>query len=61
MEAVLDIMSHMDQIFKMNKRSILDYAAWYLEKHKEVETYAQYIPLITCHCIAHSELRYRGA
>lgn len=60
MQAVVDIMCHLDQIFRANKRSVLDYAVWYREKHKDADTYAQLIQLVTCHCIVHADFLAPG-
>ena len=61
MQPVMDIMKHLDQIFQQNKRVVLDYAVWYREsKHKETDTYAQFIQLVTCHCIVHSDFLAPG-
>ena len=60
MQAVLDIIRHLDEIWKANKRVVLDYAVWYREKHKEDDTYTQFIQLVTCHCIVHSDFLAPG-
>ena len=60
LQAVLDIIRHLDQIFQANKRVVLDYAVWYRDKNKEVDTYTQFIQLVTCHCIVHSDFLAPG-
>ena len=59
-QVVLDMMRHLNQIFTANKRSLLDYAVWYREKHKELDTYAQFVQLTTCHCIVHADFLAPG-
>ena len=57
----MDIMRHLDQIFTAHKRSVLDYAVWYREKkHKDADTYAHFIQLVTCHCIVHADFLAPG-
>ena len=51
-----DIMICLNKIFTCYQSSIMDYAMWYRENHKEETDYSSYITLRTCHCIVHSEL-----
>ena len=54
-QATKDVMLCLDQIVHAFERSVLDYAVHYREKHQETDTYAQYITLVCCHCITHSD------
>ena len=49
------MIGHVDRIWRKNKRSILDYAVYYREKYPQTETYAQYMSLVTCHCIVQAD------
>ena len=51
-----DVMLCLGQILGPCQSSIMDYAMWYRENHKEDMDYSSYITLRTCHCIVHSEL-----
>lgn len=55
LQAVKDIFRYLNQIVLHQGRSVLDYAVWYRENHKERDTYEQTIQLVTCHCIVHSD------
>jgi hypothetical protein len=52
----MDVMTCLNQIIEPCQSSIMDYAMWYRENHKEETDYSSYITLRTCHCIVHSEL-----
>lgn len=51
-----DIMAVVNAIFVKYRRNVMDYAVWYREKHKETDTYEQYISLVACHCICHADM-----
>ena len=55
LQASKDIMACLDKIGHHYRRSVLDYAVWYQERHAEEDTYCQYITRRTCHCIVHSD------
>jgi hypothetical protein len=57
-QAVRDVFLHLNQILRTHQRGVLEYAIWYRENRKSTDTYAQYIQLITCHCIAHSDFMH---
>lgn len=54
-QAVKDVMTCLDQIGREHKRSMLEYAVWYREKHGEENTYSEFVIRLTCHCIVHSD------
>ena len=54
-QAVCDIMAHMDRIWRKYKRSVLDYAVFFRERHQAADTYEEYMSLVTCHCIVHAD------
>lgn len=54
-QATKDVMSCLNKVSTRYRRSVLDYAVWYREKHPEEDTYSQFITLRTCHCIVHSD------
>jgi hypothetical protein len=54
--AIKDVFLHLDCLLQRQPRSILDYAVWYRERNSSnLDTYAKYIQLVTCHCIVHSD------
>lgn len=55
MKAVRDVFRHLDEIVRKNQRGVMDYAIWYRENHRLLESYADYIKLVTCHCIVHGD------
>lgn len=55
-QASKDIMKCLYNISNKYRKSVLEYAIWYCEHHREQNTYSQYITWITCHCIVHHEL-----
>ena len=54
-QACSDILACLTKLTDIHKRAILDYAVWYREKHKEETTYSEFITLLTCHNIVHSD------
>ena len=54
-KASTDVMACVDKILFTHRRGVLDYAFWYRENHKELDTYADYITLVASHCIVHCE------
>lgn len=50
-----DIIICLNQILKQYQQSVIDYAKWYSEMNKNTDTYSDYITLVTCHSIIHSE------
>ena len=56
LRAIKDIFLYLDVLLQTQPKSILDYAVWYREKHgSDVCTYADYVQLVTCHCIVQSD------
>lgn len=53
--AVADIMKCLNKNGTKYRTSVLDYAVWYREHHKEQSTYSEYITLITYRCIVHHQ------
>ena len=55
-KAVRDCFTYLDQLLHTQDRAIVDYAMWYRERYgKELNTYSDYIQVVTCNCIVHSE------
>lgn len=53
--ACKDIIAYLSDVIHEQSRAVLDYGVWYREKHAKQDTYAEYIMLVTCHCIVHSD------
>ena len=51
--ATVNVFECADQIMLQNRRCILDYAIFHRERGKQT-TYEEYIHLVACHCIVHS-------
>lgn len=54
MHAAKDVVLCLDKIGQHCKNSVLDYATWYSEAHKEDSTYSEFITQLTCHLIVHN-------
>lgn len=54
-QASKDIMTCLSKITHQYRRSVLDYAVWYRERHAEEDTYSEYIARRTSHCIVHAD------
>jgi hypothetical protein len=54
MYAAKDVVICLDKIGQHYKSSVLDYATWYREAHKEDSTYSEFITRLTCHLIVHT-------
>ena len=39
MKAVRDVFRHLDEIVRKNQRGVMDYAIWYRENHRILETF----------------------
>lgn len=52
-QGVRDVIACVDQICGRCRRSVLDYAAWYIERHPELDSYSQYITWVACTAIAY--------
>ena len=56
LRAIKDVFLYLDMLLHQQPRSILDYAVWYREKKpSDLDSYAKYIQLVTCHCIVHND------
>lgn len=56
LKATQDVFSHIDKLLETQQRMILDYCVWYREKYSNAtDSYEQYIQLVACHCVVHSE------
>jgi hypothetical protein len=56
LQACKDIFRCLDQLLSANGSGLMDYAVWYREKHREEDTYSDYITKQVCHNIVHEEL-----
>ena len=54
-QACSDIVSCLNKIADVHKRGVMDYAVWYVNKHKEETTYSEFITLRTCQGIVTSD------
>jgi hypothetical protein len=59
-QACVDVLKCLDQILTVHKRAVLDYADWYREHYMVPTTYADYVTLLTCHSIVHSDFLAPG-
>eukprot|EP00798_Chlamydomonas_sp_ICE-L_P027517 gene27517-biopygen12961 len=55
-----DVMACVDEIGTRHQRSVLDYAVWYREKHTCWDTYENYITMLACNCIVHTDFLAPG-
>ena len=51
--AAVDVFTCVEQIVQRHRRSVLDYAIMHRERNKHT-TYEEYIHLVACHCLVHS-------
>lgn len=56
LQASYDILQCVDLIMTKYKSSVLDYASWYRESHKEEDTYSDYVTKLACHFIVHTNM-----
>lgn len=58
--AVRDSFLYLDTLLRTQKNCIIDYSSWYRERYWDnLDTYAGYVQLVTCHCIVHAEFQAR--
>lgn len=50
-----DVFKYVDMLLNEHQKHILDYSVWYREKYPNPTTYEEYIQLVGCHCIVHSQ------
>jgi hypothetical protein len=50
-----DVFKYIDMLLVEHQKQILDYSVWYREKYPNPTTYEEYIQLIACHAIVHSQ------
>lgn len=55
LKATKDVFVYVDQLLREYQKQILDYCVWYREKSSNLEDYAEYIQLVACHCVVHSQ------
>jgi hypothetical protein len=54
-ESASDVFKYLDVLLISQQKQILDYSVWYRDRNPPPETYEEYIQLVTCHCIVHSQ------
>jgi hypothetical protein len=54
-QGLKDIMRCLNLIATKYKRSVIDYAVWYRERHDSYDAYDLYITLLACHLIVHTD------
>jgi hypothetical protein len=54
-EAARDVFKYLNVLLNNQRKQILDYAVWYRDRFPSPESYEEYIQLVTCHCIVHSQ------
>jgi len=59
-QACKDVLATLDRIFATHGRAVLDYAVWFRETHSSEATYPEYIAVLTCHNIVHSNFLAPG-
>lgn len=57
--AMIDVFICAEEIIKVHGRSLLDYCIFHQELEKD-KTYEQYIHLVACHCLVHSNFLAPG-
>ena len=55
LKATKDVFKYVDTLLKTHQKQILDYSVWYRDRNFSIATYEEYIQLILCHCIVHSQ------
>jgi len=60
LQACKDVIGTLDLILTTHGRAVLDYAVWFRETHKAETTYSEYIAVMTCHNIVHSNFLAPG-
>ena len=59
-QACVDVLATLDLILVKYGRSVLDYAVWFRETRPSEATYREYIAVIACHSIVHSNFLAPG-
>ena len=52
--ATVELFECAEQIIRHHRRSLLDYCIYFREKKREASTYEQYLHLMACDCLVHS-------